>query len=100
MTENMNGETLRKWLPAIIVAMGLAASWGTFQTQLDVMADEVAELKEDANDHDTREANQTVEVEVLKANQESIKDDVAEIKESVKEQDKKLDKILDELRKQ
>ena len=80
--------------------MTCCTAWGTFQTQLDVMADEVADLKEQSSEHDSREANQNVEVEVLKTNQESIKDDVAEIKESVKEQDKKLDKILDELRKQ
>lgn len=100
MTENMNGETVRRWLPAMIVGFGLAVSWGSFQTQLDVMADEVSELKADNSEHDNREADQNVQVEVLKTNQESIKSDIEEIKEAVKEQDKKLDKILDELRKQ
>lgn len=104
MTENMNGETIRRWLPAILVAMGLAVSWGSIQTQLDVMADEVSELKSDDRDHDTVDAETAVEIEVLKTNQEVIKEDVEDIKEEQrafkKETNEKLNQILDELRKQ
>ena len=93
-----NGETLRRWLPALFVAFGLAVSWGSIQTQLSVMAEEVSELKEEDADHNTRERVDKAELAAVKATQQSIKEDVEEIKETQKEQDKKLDKILDELR--
>lgn len=95
---NGNGETIMKIWPIAVVALGLAVTWGTSQTQLSVLAEEVKELQEDQAKHDAKEARDSTEVEVLKANQRAIKEDVEEIKEIQKEQDKKLDQILDELR--
>ena len=95
---------VRRWLPAILVAFGLAVSWGSFQTQLDVMAEEVAELKSGDRGHDATDAQTQIEIEVLKTNQKAIKEDVEDIKqeqrEFKKETNEKLNEILDELRKQ
>ena len=96
---DMNGEAIRKWLPTFLVALGLAVTWGSTQTQLDVLADEVQELNDENDTHNQRERGVDREVAALKANQEAIKEDVEEIKETQKEQDKKLDKILEEIRK-
>lgn len=96
---DMATETVRRWMPTLVVAFGLAVSWGTMQTQLDVLAEEVQELSDENNVHNQRERTVDKEVAALKANQEAIKEDVGEIKEAQKEQDKKLDKILEELRK-
>ena len=96
---DMNGETVRRWLPTILVAFGLAVTWGSTTTQLDVLAEEVAALKEEDVKHDARERDVDKEVAALAANQKAIKEDVEEIKERVKDQDKKLDKILEEIRK-
>ena len=95
---DVSTETVRRWLPTLVVAFGLAVSWGTMQTQLDVLADEVKELNNEDTEHNRRERAVDKEVAALKANQEAIKEDVGEIKERQKEQDKKLDKILEELR--
>lgn len=95
---NGNGETIMKIWPILVVALGLAVSWGTSQTQLSVLADEVESLKKSDTLHNAKEARDSTEVEVLKANQQSIKEDIKEIKEAQKEQDKKLDQILRELR--
>ena len=97
---DVSTETVRRWLPTLVVAFGLAVSWGTMQTQLDVLADEVKELNDENDVHNQRERGVDREVAALKANQEAIKEDVGEIKERQKEQDKKLDKILEELREQ
>ena len=97
---NGNGETIMKVWPILVVALGLAATYGSSQTQLNTLADEVETLKESDNKHNAKEAKDSTEVEVLKANQEAIKDDIEEIKEVQKDQDKKLDKILDEIRKE
>ena len=97
---DMNGETIRRWLPTILVALGLAVTWGSTTTQLDVLAQEVEALKAEDYDHNQRERDIDKEVAALAANQKAIKEDVEEIKERVKEQDKKLDKILEEIRKQ
>lgn len=96
----MNGETLRRWLPTMIVALGLAVSWGSTRTQLDVLAEEVDALAAEDTAHNQRERDIDREVAALAANQEAIKEDVEEIKEVQKDQDKKLDKILEEIRKQ
>lgn len=97
-----NGEmdSFRRWVPVIVLVCGLAVSWGTFQTQLSVLADDVTELKEEDDAHNDREALDKAELAAVKANQQAIKEDVKEIKERQKDQDKKLDKILDELRNQ
>lgn len=87
-------------MPVVILVCGLAVSWGTFQTQLSVLADDVTELKNEDNAHDKRAAVDKAELIAVKANQQAIKEDVEEIKERLKEQNQKLDKILDELRKQ
>lgn len=97
---NGNGETIMKVWPILVVALGLAATYGSSQTQLNTLADEVETLKESDTKHNAKEAKDSTEVEVLKANQEAIKDDIEEIKEVQKDQDKKLDKILDEIRKE
>ncbi len=97
--EDKEMDSLRRWLPVIIVAGGLAVSWGTFQTQLTVLADEVTELRTADANSGRREAQDKAEVAELKANQRAIKEDIQEIKENQKEQGQKLDKILEELRK-
>ena len=91
---------LRGWIPLIVILASLAVAWGSMQTQLDVLADEVEELSDEDSEHNRREAVVDREVAALRANQEAIKEDVKEIKERQKDQDKKLDKILDELRNQ
>lgn len=93
-------ESLRRWMPVLVLACGLAVSWGSFQTQLNVLADEVVELKVEDKDHNDQQVVDQAELAALKANQKAIKEDVQEIKEAQKEQNQKLDKILEELRKQ
>lgn len=102
MTAQESTEMVRRWLPALLVAFGLAASWGSFQTQLDVMADEIADIKAKGAGRDDKDSASEVQVEVLKSNQQAIKDDIEEIKkdqkEFQKETNKKLDEILKEIR--
>jgi len=93
-------ESLRRWMPVLVLACGLAVSWGSFQTQLNVLADEVVELKVEDKDHNDQQVVDQAELAALKANQKAIKEDVQEIKEAQKEQNQKLDKILEELRNQ
>lgn len=98
MTAEDGTDVIRRWIPTLIVALGLAVSWGATQSKLDVLADEVASLDAENASHNAREVQDGKEVAELKANQRAIKEDVEEIKERQKEQDKKLDKILEELR--
>lgn len=95
---DVSTETVRRWLPTLVVAFGLAVSWGTMQTQLDVLAEEVKELNAEDSAHNRRDNDSNREVAELKATQRAIKEDVEEIKERQKEQNKKLDQILNELR--
>ena len=69
---NGNGETIMKIWPILVVALGLAATYGSSQTQLNTLADEVETLKESDVSHNAKEAKDTTEVEVLKANQEAL----------------------------
>lgn len=96
---NGNGETIMKFWPILIVAFGLAVSWGSSQTQLSALAQEVDNLKKADVRHDAKEAADSTEVQVLKANQQTIKEDIRDIKETQKEQSKKLNEILAELKK-
>ena len=93
-------DSLRRWMPVIVLVCGLAVTWGSVQTQLNVMAQEVVELRGEDKDQKNQEVIDQAEISALKATQRAIKEDVEDIKEAQKEQNQKLDKILEELRKQ
>lgn len=103
---NGNGDwgSALRWVPVIVVLASVFMAWGQISTRIDVMADEIVELKDEDSGHNEREAEGKQKVAVLEANQEAIKEDVAEIKREQKafrkEVDEKLDRVLEELRNQ
>lgn len=79
---NGNGEAIRSWWPVIIVLAGMAIAWGSMQSQVQVLAEEVKELSDADKAHDAKEAEGTTKVEVLTTKQNAILEDVNEIKET------------------
>lgn len=72
---------------------GLAVTWGSLQSQVQVLAEEVKELKVEDTRAGVEESENKVKVEVLATKQQAILDDVKEIKDEQKEQGEQLDRI-------
>ena len=90
---NGNGETVRAWWPLLAALLACAVTWGSMQSQLAALADEVDEQhQEDVRATQAENANK-VKVEVLATKQQAILDDVKEIKDEQKEQGEQLDRI-------
>ena len=94
---NGNGDVLRQWWPMIAAAFLVAVSWGTMQSQVNTLAEEVTEVKKIEADQQRQDVTERLKVRSLEERQKSIQDDVEEIKQEQKEQGKKLDKILEKL---
>jgi hypothetical protein len=100
MVANDNKEGIHLWWPVIVVLTSMAIAWGSMQSQVQVLADEVKELSEEEKKHDAKEAADSTKVEVLTTKQEAILEDVGEIKETQKgikaeqeKQGRQLDRI-------
>ena len=94
---NGNGEMVKQWWPMILFFLGLAVTWGSSQSQLQALAEDVAEIKADDNTAHAESRRDQLKVKALETRQEAILQDVQEIKESQKEQSKKLDRIIQKL---
>lgn len=90
---NGNGETIKGWWPVLVMITGLAVTWGSLQSQVQVLAEEVKELKVEDTRAGVEESENKVKVEVLATKQQAILDDVKEIKDEQKEQGEQLDRI-------
>lgn len=94
---NGNGEMVKQWWPMILFFLGLAVTWGSSQSQLQALADDVAEIKKEAGADHSASNRDRVKVKALETRQEAILQDVQEIKESQKDQSRKLDRIIEKL---
>ena len=94
---NGNMETFRQWLPVMVIMGSIAVGWGSMNTKIDALADEVEHVKKDQSIGDRDDVTDRLKVKEVATRQEAILQDVAEVKEQLKEQDKKLDKIIEKL---
>lgn len=94
---NGNGDTLRAWWPILVVVAAGFISWGTLQTQVTALADDVEKIEKDQSEDTRQSVTERLKVRSLEERQQTIQRDVEQIKEVQKEQSKKLDAILEKL---
>lgn len=87
---------LRKYGPQIVGVIFLAGGgWFSFQSLQDAVAENQAKIQEKTEQQAETDKN----VALIKQAQDTVKEDIKEVKEEVKDLNVKLDKILEEVRK-